>query len=151
MPGYRAHVFGGALIAGGALGLLAWAGMYAASLEHVLVLVCIAALAALFPDVDTDSKGQHLFYGALFVIDLGLIVTERYFWAALLGLFAMLPAIGRHRGWTHTWWAMLLVPLPLLLLPAYVFGAQWQAFAPYYLSAVTCFGSHLLLHGVFKC
>jgi len=150
MPGYRTHLAGGVVLAAGGLAFLFWAGLYRPGWEKAAVLLAIAALAALFPDVDTDSRGQHLFYSGLFILDVGLIATERYVWAALLGLFAMLPAIGRHRGWTHTWWASLAVPLPLLLLPPYLFGADWQGFAPHYLAAVGGYVSHLLMDGTVK-
>lgn len=150
MPGYRTHLAGGVVLAAGALAFLFWAGIYRPGWEKAAVLLSIAALAALFPDVDTDSKGQHLFYSGLFVLDVSLIATERYVWAALLGLFAMLPAIGRHRGWTHTWWAALAVPLPLLLLPPYLFGADWRGFVPHYLAAAGGYVSHLLMDGTVK-
>ncbi|EPR37464.1 Protein of unknown function DUF457, transmembrane [Desulfovibrio sp. X2] len=155
MPGYKTHLAGGLILAAGGLGILFWAGVYWPGFEKAAVLLAIAALAALFPDVDTDSKGQHLFYGALFIGDLGLIAFGRYVWAALLGLFAMLPAVGQHRGWTHTWWAALVVPLPLLLLPPYLFdsrflGPDWHRFLPYYLAAVAGYVSHLLMDGTLK-
>lgn len=108
-------------------------------------------LGALFPDVDTDSKGQNLYYAVFAAIDLGLILKGAYFWAAWLGFFAMLPAIGSHRGWTHTWWAMLLVPIPILGLPAITYGFDVaQDFIPFYLAFSTGYFSHLLLDGEFR-
>ncbi len=136
---------GGAVLAAAILGFLIWRGWYVPDLALGAVLVCISVLASLFPDVDTDSKGQSLYYGLLVVVDVVLMVKGCYKWAAILGLAAMLPAIGHHRGWTHTWWAMLLVPLPILLLPLFFFKIPVDYMFPFYLAAVAGYFSHLLL------
>lgn len=136
---------GGAAFAAAILGLLVWGGWYAPDPLLGTVLVSISVLGALFPDVDTDSKGQSLYYGVLVVVDVAFIVQGYYKWAAVLGLAAMLPALGHHRGWTHTWWAMLIVPLPILVLPYFFFGTPVDHMLPFYLAAVGGYFSHLLL------
>ena len=145
MPGYRGHLLGGlatALLLGGAA---AWLGYFRFQPLTAAVLLAVALLASLFPDVDTDSKGQNLFYGLLVVLDFALMFKGHYRWAAILGFFGMLPAVGRHRGWTHTWWAMLLVPAPLLLLPVIFYHSPLTLPLPFYLAAVLGYLSHLAL------
>jgi membrane-bound metal-dependent hydrolase YbcI (DUF457 family) len=110
-------------------------------------LVGICLMFALWPDVDTNSKGQDLFYTIFFVADLVLIAARRFEEAAYLGLFAILPILGKHRGWTHTWWAMLLVPLPLVVLPYLLAPERPLAGLPFYGAAVAGYASHLLLDG----
>ena len=149
MPGYRGHVAGGAIIWGGAFAGAVWLGILQPRIETAVVLFVAAVMGALFPDTDTDSKGQNLFYGILVVLDLAFMIKGLYRWAAVLGFCAMLPALGRHRGWTHTWWAMLLVPLPILLLPVIFFDQNPGRALPFYLSAVTGYFSHLLLDRTF--
>lgn len=151
MPGYKGHLAGGlAFFVMGFVGalLLGWA------MRDPLVWAGIAGfclMGALFPDVDTDSKGQNLFYLVFAAVDLGLILHKDYMWAAWLGFFAMLPAIGSHRGWTHTWWAMLLVPVPIMAVPAVVLGLpEAKAFLPFYAAFVVGYFSHLLLDGEFR-
>jgi len=113
-------------------------------------LIGFCLLGALFPDVDTDSKGQSLFYSLMIFVDATLIYLKMYLWAAWLGLFAMLPAIGHHRGWTHTWWAMLVVPLPIILLSVVLMGIQnLEPFIRLYLAFVLGYFSHLMLDGEF--
>ena len=77
-----------------------------------------------------------------------MILTQRYEAAAYLGLFAILPVLGKHRGWTHTWWAMLLIPAPLLLLPGLYFPERPFAPLPLYGAAVVGYFSHLYIDGV---
>lgn len=145
MPGYKGHLAGGALIGGGMLLWLMWAGVFVPDLHQLVVMICLALLGALFPDVDTDSRGQHLFYLMLAALDLILLLKGQFKWAAIIGFAAMFPALGPHRGWTHTWWAMLLVPLPLCGLPVWFYGTDPRTLLPYYAAAVTGYGSHLIL------
>lgn len=145
MPGYKVHLTGAAVLAGGALTALYTMGPYHPEPLQAAALVATCLLAALFPDVDTSSKGRPLFYGLLAGVDMVLIINQQYKWAAIVGLVAMLPAIGNHRGWTHTWWAMILVPLVILALPLVLFQFTWQSLAPYFAAAVLGYFSHLAL------
>jgi len=118
----------------------------------------VAILAALWPDVDITSQGRKLFYRLFFVLDLYLIVTEAWQAAALLGLFAILPGLGRHRGWTHRLWAALLVPVPIIIVPLFIRAGGTFARTPdythlgqglpYYLAAVVGYLSHLAADGM---
>lgn len=111
-------------------------------------MVTLVVLFGLWPDVDLDSKGRRIFYNIFFAVDLCLIVTERFEAAAYLGLFAILPALGAHRGWTHTWWAMLLVPSPLLIAPYLYLPETPFVGLPFYGAAVVGYFSHLVLDGL---
>ncbi|NDV19089.1 hypothetical protein GO013_06600 [Pseudodesulfovibrio sp. JC047] len=112
--------------------------------------VHICLLGALFPDVDTNSKGQNFYYAVFTLVDVVLIIRGLYIWAAWFGLFSMLPAIGSHRGWTHTWWAMLLVPLPILAIPIFMqLPDVAKDFIPFYGAFVAGYFSHLMLDGEF--
>lgn len=150
MPGYKGHITGGVVVGGVALVATVSMGHYRPEPAVGGALITLAVLGALFPDVDTDSRGQNLFYGLMVILDLVLMYRGYYRWAAILGFGAMLPAIGRHRGWTHTWWAMLLVPAPIILLPMLFYDTGPQKLAPFYLAAVTGYFSHLLLDRKFR-
>ena len=149
MPGYKGHVVGALAVVGGGLGAAWWLGVYRPEPKVMLLLAAVAVLGSLFPDVDTNSKGRHIYYGAALIADIALILKEQYRYAALLGFCALLPAVGSHRGWTHTWWAGLIIPSAILIAPMVVAHTGWQPFMPYYVAAVAGYYSHLLLDGEF--
>ncbi|NBB85408.1 MAG: metal-dependent hydrolase [Bacteroidetes bacterium] len=157
MAGYRGHLTGALLFFGVyLLGLIYLFSIDAAyeqftALELVaypLALLGLCLMFGLWPDVDINSKAQVLFYSIFFVIDLFLIATQHFEEAAYLGLFALLPVLSKHRGWTHTWWAMLLIPLPLLVLPLLFYAQRPLAGLPFYGAAVVGYSSHLFMDGL---
>lgn len=156
MANYRGHIAGG----------LAAGTLYAVALSNIPVqrfaetaglledwqalaaLFVLSMLFALFPDIDTNSKGQDIFVGLAFIVDVLLIIGGNLQAAAYLGLIAMLPIISHHRGWTHSKLAMFAVPLPLLIVP-YLHNENILPISIiYYGAAVAGYFSHLLLDGL---
>jgi membrane-bound metal-dependent hydrolase YbcI (DUF457 family) len=159
MANYKGHIAGGILLSGLYSGALLFvpltqfaeaAGVLRGNLALIAVFV-IGVLFALFPDVDTNSKGQNIFYGLALVTDILLLWQGYIQAAAYLGLIAMLPIVGKHRGWTHSKPAMFLIPLPILVIP-YVYNQKIIPIAlVYYGAAVAGYFSHLLFDGlIFK-
>jgi membrane-bound metal-dependent hydrolase YbcI (DUF457 family) len=157
MAGYKGHLAGATLFVLGYIALLAYAFSVDAAYEqfsaleqigYPLSLVALALLFGLWPDVDTNSKGQRVFYSIFLVTDLFLIATEQFRAAAYLGLVALLPVLSHHRGWTHTWWAMLLIPSPLLILPYLHVPERPLVGLPFYGAAVVGYLSHLVVDRV---
>ena len=156
MANYRGHI-GGALVvctgyvAGATLLPVEWAaktGYILADWQMVTGLFIIAMLFGLWPDIDTNSKGQDVFFGAAFILDIILLATGRIEAAAYLGLLAMTPIVSKHRGWTHSKWAMFLVPLPILVVPYLYNENHLLPAALFYGAAFTGYFSHLLLDGL---
>ena len=145
MASYKGHIAGGLV----SYGLFVLALIYLFSRppdwNSGPVFLGLMLLGALFPDVDTNSKAQRWFYLVFFLLDAGLILSGRYAYAAFLGLFAMLPIVAPHRGWTHTIWAMAAVPAPIIILPYLLLKTDPVALIPYYMSAVIGYFSHLLI------
>ena len=157
MADYRGHLTGASVFGFLYLGLLA--GVYAvdAAYEHFSLLELVVLPALLFliclmfgiwPDVDTSSFGQKVFYLLFFVVDATLVATRHFEEAAYLGLLAILPVLSRHRGWTHSWWAMVLIPGPLLVIPLLLFPDRPLSGLPFYGAAVTGYLSHLFMDGL---
>lgn len=159
MANWKGHV-GGAVVLGGAYAAaLSFAPVErfaeAANVLHdwqaMAAIMVLSILFGLFPDVDTNSKGQNIFYGFALAVDVMLIWSGNIQAAAYLGLIALLPIVGKHRGWTHSKWAMLLIPLPIIAIP-YLYNEEMLRISlVYYGAAVTGYFSHLLLDGlIFK-
>ena len=144
------------------------------SVNPIKIVGCfmVAVLFGLWPDVDIKSKSQKIFYMLLFILNVVLIVfLGRYLESALLGLFAMLPIMSKHRGWTHAKGTMLLLPGLFLLIPIYAAHPEWysgetflDAFdvllgweelpriiltgLPFYVASFIGYASHLYLDGI---
>ncbi len=132
----------------------------------------VAVLFGLWPDVDIKSKSQKIFYSVLFAVNLVLIVfLQKYLESALLGLFAMLPIMSKHRGWTHARITMILLPSVFLLIPIYSAHSEWEtdgnlvdlfnslaewdgltgalrSGVPFYVASFIGYASHLHLDGI---
>ncbi len=145
------------------------------SLNLVVIVGCfvVALLFGLWPDVDIKSKSQKVFYTVLFVLDVVLIFIFKFYTvAALLGLFAMLPILSRHRGWTHSRITMILLPGLFFVIPIYIEYPSWRIGSvelpdlidslfkreslpdvlldslTFYLAGVIGYASHLYLDGI---
>ena len=115
----------------------------------VLIWFVLCILGSIWPDVDTNSMGQKLFYGLFIVLDAFFLITGRYKEAAVLGFFALLPVVAKHRGWTHSLSAAFLVPSPLLVLPLIKPEIPFGGLE-YYIPVVIGYLSHLALDRQFK-
>lgn len=145
MPGIRVHLVCGMSLGAGVWYLLRTTQRFDPSPVSLAALAACVALGSVFPDVDTDSKARRFFYAALFMLDAALLISGQVRWAAVLGLVAMLPAMGAHRGWTHRWWAALLVPFAILSIAAWLFSWSPLLVSPYYAATVLGYMSHLVL------
>lgn len=156
MANYKGHTFGAAILVVAYIVLVGWIpvaafeqiGTFLHSSQVLAGLAIVGMLFGLFPDVDTNSRGQDIFYWAILLTDILLIWIGRLEAAAYLGLLAMAPIVGKHRGWTHKKWAMFVVPLPIILVP-YLYSPDNLPLAVlFYGAAVTGYFSHLLLDGL---
>lgn len=113
---------------------------------EILVCFALCVLGAMVPDTDIKSKSQRFIYAILLPIDLALILFAYYREAAILGLFAILPNILKHRGQLHSRSAAIILPAPLLLIPVIATGRLdfQQLGVTYYISAVFGYFSHLV-------
>jgi len=145
MAGYKVHISVSLLFCG-LLYLfpfwqpLPWTGK--------LLCVALAVFFGLWPDVDTKSKGQSLFLSLFLILDVVLIVRRDYKRAAYLGLLIVIPVIARHRGWTHSSAAMILLPGTLYLAAVHYTGNSPTDGFPYFLAAFLGYASHLAVDRV---
>jgi membrane-bound metal-dependent hydrolase YbcI (DUF457 family) len=156
MANYKGHTAGG-LVAGGLVMAASYAvqlgdmpdgGVLLKDAQLIVGVFVLAVLFGLWPDVDTNSKAQDLFFGTAFLADIYLLINEQYPAAAFLGLIAMTPIVGTHRGWTHKKPAMFLVPLPILIIPYLATNRVGDTAILLYAASVVGYFSHLLLDGL---
>ena len=65
-------------------------------------------LGSLFPDIDTTSKGQKIFYRLVFLFLVILLIQQQGEFFILLSLTALIPFVVRHRGVFHRIWFLVL-------------------------------------------
>lgn len=142
MPGYKTHIAAALLFCGGLFFFPFWEPL---PLLNKAACVALAVFFGLWPDVDTKSKGQAIFLILFIIVDGILILRREFERAAYLGLLITLPLLARHRGWTHQWLAMVLVPGGLYLAAVYYSGSNPGDLLPYLLAALLGYASHLVI------
>ena len=112
MANYPGHLCGGivAFCIPLALGIPALLGQSLTSYSLGLWLA-LCLFGALFPDIDIHSKGRILWYRLLFVAALLMLYFERHHLFTPLVILAIAPFCLTHRGITHRWWFVIVVPL----------------------------------------
>ena len=156
MANYKGHIVGGVLVNTAFISAvylapgnsLSQTSGLLTNWQFVAGLYIIAILFSLWPDVDTNSKGQNIFYGLAFIINILLIATGKIEASAYLGLLAMTPIIGKHRGWTHSKIAMVLIPAPILVVSYLYRGEILTSTMLLYGASVAGYFSHLLFDGL---
>lgn len=105
MPGYRAHIACAVLLYGL---LILCIGVLFKSYVVLGGGLCAIVAGALFPDIDTKSKGQHYLYWLYAATLVALLFLCWYspqrLWIDLiicLAVITIAPMLGRHRGITH--------------------------------------------------
>ena len=147
MPGYRGHLVGGACV----FGFLFYFGVKEPVSDFTVIeWLTLTLLGSLFPDIDTTSKGQKLFYTILAISLSVLALRGQWFLCGVIGILSMLPIIFRHRGFFHKWWAILSLPVIFVYVLGKYFPFLKQAlwYDVYFFSAGVL--SHLILDFKFK-
>jgi membrane-bound metal-dependent hydrolase YbcI (DUF457 family) len=104
MPNYKGHIVGGSI----AFAILVYCmRSYNPTVFTAAEWFCCAIIGALFPDIDTKSKGQKLFYRIIFCCVVVLLLQMRFRAVAFVSLVALAPLLIKHRGITHSLWFIL--------------------------------------------
>lgn len=127
MPGYRAHLLT-AMLLYGVIAVVLWTVVIEWPVRMLgLIAICVGAL---FPDIDTKSKGQRYAY-TFYAILLGIVVLlylrhRTQLWIDIIICLATImvaPLIVHHRGITHNPRFILLLGFLLWLLTAGLYPA----------------------------
>lgn len=107
MPSYKGHLAGGVgVYCVGLYVLQDYNPTLATASEWLL---CVLA-GSLFPDIDTKSKGQKIFYYGVLMLLLYLVAGNHKKILAFVSLLAMIPLVVNHRGLLHRTWFVVLAP-----------------------------------------
>ncbi|HJZ24498.1 MAG TPA: metal-dependent hydrolase [Candidatus Babeliales bacterium] len=100
MPNYKIHLLGGMI---SYLSLLLLIG-YNQSISVLVSWAAMALIGSLFPDVDTSSKIQKIFYRFVFGCLLLALWYKYIIFFIILSLLSFLPFLVSHRGLFHRFW-----------------------------------------------
>mgnify|MGYP003463295022 FL=1 len=138
MSNYRGHLFGGSLLY---LAVLFIFSLYSFDLSMLSLWFLSILLGSLFPDVDTKSKGQKIFYRFALCSILLLLIFQKFAPALIFSIASFMPVLVRHRGIFHNiWFSSGLVGCMILVLS--------QLFVQYKFMIFSC-GAFFLL-GIFS-
>lgn len=129
MPGYRGHLVGGFVAFGLVRFLLVPVNpTFITSIEWLLVTL----FGALFPDIDIKSRGQNIFYLALMVIYLGVLLMGKIAWSPFFVFAALFPMLLNHRGFSHNFLFLIILASAVgfglsAAFPSYAYAAWLNA------------------------
>lgn len=112
MPNYKGHLLGGTITFGFVVAILYKMKTYFHySIAELLLWLVMCLCGALFPDIDIQSKGQKIFYQALFLCFIIAFITKQWVLLIILGFVSLFPQIVRHRGIIHNFWFITITAL----------------------------------------
>lgn len=120
MPGYKGHLAGGVITF--FLVLLSISHLHAPFCKLIEWLI-FALVGSLFPDIDTKSKGQKLFYWLLFPLFACLFICQLYNQLFVLSCISLLPMMVRHRGLFHKFWFIIILTTFFIAILSSLFPA----------------------------
>lgn len=129
MPNYKGHLAGGIVL----YALILVCLMPAVAGGALFEWLCFVCAGALFPDIDTKSKGQRFFFGLLALILIILFARQQWVPAGFLAVAACTPLLVHHRGIFHNivFLTVLIIVLSagaIFLLPHYKMIIVYDAF-----------------------
>ena len=123
MPSYRGHLVGGVVTY---LLMLQCIKYAQPNIDVIFQGLLFCLLGSLFPDIDIQSKGQKLFYQALFIIILLIIAYHRMELLVPVAVVSFIPLLLNHRGITHNPWFVLFLGLCMPIASHWYHPELWQ-------------------------
>lgn len=115
MPNYKGHVCGGiAAYSFAIFGMYVMCGFVHFTFLHGVICLFCTLFGALFPDVDTKSRGQRYFYQLLCVILVVYICKKHFIAVSICALLAIVPLLSRHRGIFHQAWFLIILTIGIV-------------------------------------
>ncbi|MBI2352710.1 metal-dependent hydrolase [Candidatus Dependentiae bacterium] len=112
MPSYKGHLVGGVIVYLIALCSMQYIVFFDIALLIQGLLFCL--LGALFPDIDTKSKGQKLFYIFWLIVLFYCFLRHYQNLFVFVSFLGALPLLSRHRGLFHSVGFLLFILLIII-------------------------------------
>lgn len=119
MPGHKGHIVGGAATF---VALhYAFKAIFPVPFipQKIATNFLLCLLGALFPDVDTKSVGQRIFYFLFAFMVIATIISQNWMVLSVISLLGPLPLLVHHRGLFHKPWFIICVPLIVPVLTTF--------------------------------
>lgn len=106
MPKYKTHLVGGLVTFFLVKKSLDLSQIWKINLstEQTIILLFFSLFGSLFPDIDTKSKIQKIFYSFIFLGLFILLINKSWILLGFSSLIALLPLLVNHRGIFHKFW-----------------------------------------------
>ena len=95
------------------------------SAHETLVLLFFCLFGSLFPDIDTKSKIQKIFYIFFFLALFVLLINKNWLLLGISSLIALTPLLVNHRGIFHRLWFITSIAIATGILFANFYN-QYQ-------------------------
>ena len=143
---YKWHIIGGA-IAYSCILLGLSVMSFSISLENSILWFFISIFGALFPDIDTQSKIRRLIYGKRLFVFFAILLLLKTSSIILIFLtfLAILPFIAKHRGFFHSIFLLVGLPITLSITLSWYYPAQTYVIITTSIFFITGALSHVLL------
>jgi hypothetical protein len=89
---------------------------YNLSTVQLLSISLIFILYSLVPDIDCDSNIQTIVYLGILFTEIWLLYSQKYMYAAFVGILSTIPIISKHRQLCHSWLFGIAISLPFALV-----------------------------------
>ena len=127
MPKYKTHLFAGFIT-------FAFLKQFSRIIQippnpftahETVILLFFCLFGSLFPDIDTKSKIQKIFYIFFFLAIFVLLINKNWLLLGISSLIAMTPLLVNHRGIFHRLWFITSIAIATGILFAN-FHNQYQ-------------------------
>lgn len=146
MPGYRIHLIGGVATFSCITAICHMTGFTIQDNFFIFAAgLGLSLLGSIFPDIDTVSVMQRLFYSTMAITLLALLISSHTTLFVLAGTLCVIIALLRHRTITHNFLFLLLMPLTIAMYCSTLNGINQRWVSIAYLFFVSGALSHLLL------
>lgn len=106
MSNYKGHLVGGGAFF--LICLLGLASIPALAVHNIILNALCCLTGALFPDLDTISKGRKYYLKLLPLVLILLVLLNQIYAAGVMVLFTLIALKARHRGIFHRPWFIFI-------------------------------------------